>query len=173
MDSVLRILWVWIQIEDARLQWRQQPVSWWSNRDWSLRDTRLPRCFLYSYNVIFSSIRSLDPVLLLMINLRKHKCHLNWLLWQRLHIPQRLRDSQLLPPEQHDRACHLRTRSQLCWKLLCSWSLTLSVGRLHWRLSNIFWSSGNLRDTAIVSSNNSLVEDQMVHKQVQCLGQKK
>ena len=40
---------------------------------------------------------SLDPVLLLMINLRKYKCHLSWLLWQRLHLPQRLRDSQLLP----------------------------------------------------------------------------
>ena len=46
MDSVLRILWVWIQIEDARLQWRQQPVCWWFNGDWSLREEWLPRCLL-------------------------------------------------------------------------------------------------------------------------------
>ena len=53
MDWVLRILWVWIQIEDARLQWRQQPVSWWSNRDRSLRGTCLPRCFLYTATMSF------------------------------------------------------------------------------------------------------------------------
>ena len=33
VDSVLRLLWVWIQIEDTRLQWRQQPVCWGFNGD--------------------------------------------------------------------------------------------------------------------------------------------
>ena len=47
VDSVLRLLWVWIQIEDACLHWRQHPVCWRFNRDWSLRDDDwLPRCLL-------------------------------------------------------------------------------------------------------------------------------
>ena len=68
------------------------------------------------------------------LTLRKHKFHYGWLLWQCLHLCQRISDCQLLSFGQHDWAGHLRTWSQLCWKLLSFGSLTLSLGKLYRRL---------------------------------------
>ena len=74
------------------------------------------------------------------IVIRKHKCYLGWVLWQRLYLLQRISGSELLSPEQHNRGCHLWSWSQLCWKLLSPGCLALSLGRLYRRLRAALWA---------------------------------
>ena len=114
---------------------------------------------------------NLDILLVLMIDLRKHKFHFNWLLWQRLHLCQRISDCQLLSFGQRDRAGHLRTRSQLCRKLLSLGSLALSLGRLYRRLWDAF-RAGNQPDWSTkrsVTINTSFKCIQLVLVPMQCL----
>ena len=68
--------------------------------------------------------------LALIFVLRKQQCQFHRLLRQRVHVPQRIGDRQLLPREQHVGAGRLWAWCQLCGNLLSSGSCSLSIGEL-------------------------------------------
>ena len=88
---------------------------------------------------------------------RKWKC--NQLLWKHLHLLQRISDSPLLSPKQHDRACHLRTRYQLLRKLLSPGSTVVSLGWLFRRL----WTACGPRHGSEWNTNSVITSNTARH----------
>ena len=66
---------------------------------------------------------------------KHHRRLLSWLLWRRLHQLEKQEHRHLLPPGQHLWGGDLRPGRQLCWSMLGSRCLALSI----WELCGLPW----------------------------------